>query len=663
MHLAPGPWRCKRASVVVALLGSGAVGAATLLASAGDLAQLSLDDLLRVEVHSASRYAQPLADSPASVTVIEREELRQHGYRNLAEALSTVRGVYLSNDRNYTYIGVRGFNRPGDYNARVLLLTDGARRNDSLYDQAHVGNEAPIEIDWVKRLEFVSGPASAVYGANALFGIVNAVLLDGGDVNGLRVTADAGSGRSARVGLVAGRRMDGDNEWFVGLAAHGARGGDLYFREFDAGNPDGWARGLDGEQYQKAYGKLRLGNWRLTGNLSSRDKELPNAPYSTVFGQPGTRTLDQHALLELAFDGHIAEGWQQQLRLFSGSYRFNGDYKYAESLDNRDHGRAVWRGADYRLIVTAAPDHKLLLGLEAQWNTQLKQVNFDVSPATVYLDDNRPSHAFSLVVQDEWRFHPKWLLSAGVRYDKHQDFSAIASPRAAVIHQPSDDATLKAMVSSAYRPPNAFERFYDDGGIIQKANPTLVPERMRSIEMTADFRIGPGARLGVSVFRNAMRHMIDQVQDPSDGLYLFGNQSEVATRGVEIDAEKRWASDQRLRASLSWQHSRLRGGGELVNSPSRLAKVVWATPLIASWMASGEWQGMSRRNTSTGTVPGYGTFGLTLTSPRLAGLGELSLSAHNLGNRRFFDPASSAFVTDSLIQDGRQFRLRWAMSL
>lgn len=663
MCLALETWRCGAAGALVALFGSAAVGATSLHASAGDLAQLSLDDLLRVEVQSASRYAQPLADSPVSVSIIEREELRQHGYRNLAEALSTVRGVYLSNDRNYTYLGVRGFNRPGDYNARVLLLTDGARRNDALYDQAHLGHEAPIEMDWVKRLEFVSGPASAVYGANALFGIVNAVLLDGGDVNGTQVTMDAGSGRSGRVGVVAGQRLGADSDWFVGLAAYGARGQSLYYPEFDNGAGNGWARGLDGEQYQKAYGKLRLGNWRITGNLSSREKDLPNAPYSTVFGQSGTRTLDQHALIELAYDGQWAEGWQQQFRVFNGSYRYNGDYKYPGTLDNRDQGRASWSGVDYRLITTALPQHKLLLGLEGQWNTELRQVNFDVSPAATYLDGNHPSRAFSLVAQDEWRMHAQWLLNAGVRYDKHQDFSAIASPRAALIYQPDDGATLKAMVSSAYRPPNAFERYYEDGGVMQKANPALLPERMRSIELAADFRVGQAGRIGVTVFLNAMRNMIDQVQDPADGLYVFGNRSEVRTRGIEIDAERRWAGGQRLRGSISWQRSRLAEQVELVNSPSWLAKAVWAVPLGAGWTGSGDWQAVSARNTLTGRVPGYGMLGLALTSPRLAGLGELSLGIYNLGNRRFADPASSAFASDALVQDGRQFRLRWSMPL
>jgi hypothetical protein len=54
---------------------------------------------------------------------------------------------------------------------------------------------------------------------------------------------------------------------------------------------------------------------------------------------------------------------------------------------------------------------------------------------------------------------------------------------------------------------------------------------------------------------------------------------------------------------------------------------------------------------------------LTLTSPRLGGLGELVLGVYNLGNRSYFDPASAAFAQDALAQDGRQIRLRWILPL
>lgn len=638
-------------------------GATLLVASTGDLAQMSLEDLLHVEVQGASRFSQPLADSPASVAVIDRKELAHQGYRNLSEALSSLPGIYVSNDRNYSYLGVRGFNRPGDYNSRVLLLTDGARRNDALYDQAHVGNESPVEIDWVKRLEFVYGPTSAVYGANALHGIANAVMLEGGDVNGARLTADVTSGQGRRIGLMAGRQVDSDLDWFFGYSAFNARGKDLYFSSFDDGLTDGWARGLDGEKYQKAYGKLRLGNWRLTGNLSWREKNLPNAPFETTFGVPGTRTVDQHSLLEVAYDGLLANGWQQQFRAFNGGYRYDGDYKYTGQPTNRDQGYAKWLGGDYRLSMTVLESHKLMWGVEGQWNRQLDQKNFDLSATSNYLDSQQRSRMLGVFAQDEWRLNERWLLNLGVRHDKHSEFAGITSPRVALIYQPDSATTLKAMMGSAYRAPNAYERFYGDGGASQKANPDLLPERIRSTELAANVRVGQGGRLGISVYRNEMRNMIDQVQDPSDGLFVFMNQAQVQATGMELSTEQRWDSGYRMRGSVTRQHSRLADGSELGNSPRLVGKLIMSAPLASGWVLAGQWQGLSSRRSLGGRVPGAGVVNLTLTSPRLGGLGELVLGIHNLGNRTYFDPASSAFSQDALAQDGRQLRLRWILPL
>ena len=631
-----------------------------------ELVDLSLDDLLRVEVRGAARYPQPLSDSPASVTVIAQDELRQQGYRTLAEALSSVRGVYTSNDRNYTYLGVRGFSRPGDYNSRVLLLTDGARRNDALYDQAQVGNEAPIEIDWVKRLEFIPGPGSAVYGGNALFGTVNAVMLDGADVDGARVSVDAGSGQSRRLGAVAGRRLANDGDWFVGFAAYEAQGEDLYHAEFDDTATDGWARGLDGETYQKLYGKLSQGHWRLSGNFSRRDKDLPNAPFGTVFGEAGTRTLDQHGLLDLAHDSHLENGWQQQFRVFSGAYRYDGDYRFADGPDSRNQarstGRAHWFGGDYRLSGALGAGHRWMFGAELQKNTRLLQRLFDVNRRTAILHTDNPSHTYGFFVQDEWRLHPQWLLNVSLRRDQHSDYSPIVSPRVALIHQPTRDMTLKAMFDHAYRPPNAYERFYADG-IFQKANPELRPERVRSVELAADFRLGQSGRAGMSLYRNEVRDMIDQVSDPADGLLVFDNLPRVRVHGVEVDAENHWADGYRLRGSLAWQRSRMADGSTLANSPRLLGKLVFGLPLPGGWTAAGQWQGMADRLSRNRRSTSHGLFNLVLSSPHRAGLGEWSLGIYNLGDRRYSDPASSAFVQEAVEQDRRQFRLRWTLAL
>lgn len=158
----------------------------------------------------------------------------------------------------------------------------------------------------------------------------------------------------------------------------------------------------------------------------------------------------------------------------------------------------------------------------------------------------------------------------------------------------------------------------------------MLPEHIRSAELAADFRVGQGGRLGVSVYRNHIHNMIDQVQDPTDGLYLFTNQSQVQSRGIEFSAERRWVSGHRLRGSVTRQQSRLADGSELGNSPRLVGKLVMSAPLNTGWVLAGQWQGLSSRRSLSSRVPGAGVVNLTVTSPRLGSLGELVLGVYNL---------------------------------
>ncbi|MFA6546569.1 MAG: TonB-dependent receptor plug domain-containing protein, partial [Limisphaerales bacterium] len=117
-------------------------------AGRGSLMDLSLDELLTVKVQtvtSAAKYSQPTALAPADVTIVTDRDIQLHGYRNLAEVLGSVRGFYTTYDRNYHYLGIRGFNRPGDYNSRVLLMIDGHRVNDVVFDGAPIGNDGYLD--------------------------------------------------------------------------------------------------------------------------------------------------------------------------------------------------------------------------------------------------------------------------------------------------------------------------------------------------------------------------------------------------------------------------------------------------------------------------------------------------------------------------------------
>jgi outer membrane receptor for ferrienterochelin and colicins len=106
------------------------------------LPDLSLEDLMTLDggqVFGASERLQPVMEAPASVSFITAQEIERYGYRTLAEILRGVRGMYVTNDRNFSFMGTRGFGNPGDYNSRILLLVNGHRVNDNIFGQAEIG--------------------------------------------------------------------------------------------------------------------------------------------------------------------------------------------------------------------------------------------------------------------------------------------------------------------------------------------------------------------------------------------------------------------------------------------------------------------------------------------------------------------------------------------
>ena len=480
-----------------------ACGMPAALLAADDVSGMKLEDLLGVEVQGASRYAQPLAEAPATATVIPAEDIRRFGFRDIGEALQSARGVYTSHDRGYSYLGVRGFSRPGDYNSRILLL--------------------------------VPGPSSASYGGNALFGIVKAVLWTGADLNGSRVSIDASDGRGRRASLLSGGRTAAGFDWVAGISAYQRDGDDLYFAEYDApGVGDGIAHQLDGERYLKAMFKGSWENWRGSATFSRRRKDVPTAYYGTVFDAPGNFVQDTQFHVDLAHTSTLADALDQQLRVHFGRYAFDGEYPFPAT--NRDEARADWWSGEWQLTWTGWRNHRLLAGIEARSYVRLEQRNFDLDPRIDYIDDRHRGRTAAIFVQDEWRIASGWLANLGLRLDSQNTAPSIASPRAALIWHPRDDITVKLMGGRAFRAPNDYERHYGDSGATQKGNPDLKPERIRTRELALDYTPTPRLRLGLGHYQNVLRDLIDQETDPADGLLVFRNRDQLSARAAACRA-------------------------------------------------------------------------------------------------------------------------------
>jgi iron complex outermembrane receptor protein len=151
------------------------------------LFQMDLLDLMNQKVVTASKYIQSSAEAASSIGVITAAEIKQFGYRTLGEALNSQRGMYQSNDKNYLYIGSRGFSRPTDYNNRIVIMIDGHIMNEVVYGSAFMGNELGINLDNIDKIEIIRGPGASVYGSGAMLNIINVIMKKGDETIGMAI--------------------------------------------------------------------------------------------------------------------------------------------------------------------------------------------------------------------------------------------------------------------------------------------------------------------------------------------------------------------------------------------------------------------------------------------------------------------------------------------
>ncbi|WP_165919082.1 TonB-dependent receptor plug domain-containing protein [Sulfuritortus calidifontis] len=630
-------------------------GPVAATAAPPDLASFALEDLLNMEVFSASKFQQKASEAPSAVTVITAEEIMAYGHRTLADILKTIRGVYVSYDRNYSYVGVRGFGRPGDYNTRLLLLVDGHRVNDNVYDGGLVGSDFILDVDLIERVEFVPGPGSAIYGNNALFGVINVITKQGRQLDGAEVSAEVASHDTWKTRASYGRRLDNGLEVLLSIGRYDSQGQNLFYPEFG-----GTAVGLDHDRADNFYGKFSFADFTLSLAHADRKKGVPTASYGQDFNDPRSATIDRQSFLDLQYQQRLTEQLEFTGRAYYGLYHFSGDYPYS-GVVNHDRTDGRWWGGELKFVHTAFQNHKLVFGAEYQRDGQRDQANYDLDPYAVYLDDRRRSQRWGLYLQDEYSLSERTLLSAGLRFDRSAEGHESVNPRLGLIHRWDNTTTLKALYGTAFRAPDAYELYYTAlGPPDQLANPNLRPEKIKTYELVLEKVIGSDIRLTAATYHYVIDNLIEQVTLPGGDL-MFNNIAQAKANGIELEAERRWADGSQLRASYSWQLAEREDGTWLDNSPRHLAKLNWSQPILGNrWRSGLELQYLgSRRTSHPGISAGSSVVtNLTLTSSKLAKGLEVSAGIYNLFDQDCVDPGSDEHSQALLHQDGRTWRLK-----
>lgn len=628
-----------------------------------DLSTLDLEQLLQVEiVYAASKREQKLREAPSAVSVVTAEEIRQHGFRTLGDVLRSLPSFYVTNDRNYSYVGVRGFARPGDYSSRVLLLVNGLRTNDNIYDQAYVGEEFLVDIDMIERVEVVRGPSAAIYGSSAFFAVINVVTRRASDAPGGEVAASAASFGAYGGRLTYGRNSEQGVDVLLSASYAEADGRDrLYFAEFDdPSTNNGIVEKADDEGYRKLAASLSRGPFSLQARHSHREKRVPTGAYSTLFNDRRFLTTDEATLTSLGYTRASAEGTSIDARLHAGQCRYEGTYPYDPTLaPSRDGAWGEWWGADLDVTRSLLRHHLVTAGVEYRDNYRQDQLNYDPEPYTLWVDEERSSRRVGAFAQDEVKLLDELILYAGVRFDWYQTFGSATSPRVGAIYLPNDATTIKVLLGRAFRAPNEYEFHY--GGDLYKTNPSLQPERIETMEIVAERLLGRSVRVSAAGFRNRITDLITLTEDPADNRLVFTNVDAIDSDGLELGLEASPGAGIAGRVSYGLQRSRDHHTGViLTNSPRHMAKLRLSAPVPGTRLSAGldTYVMSSRRTLANDRVKGHGLTNLTLTAPGMLGRVAVSASVYNLLDTHYGDPGSEEHTQDIIEQDGRTFRVK-----
>ena len=627
-------------------------------------------------VYAAGKIEQKITDAAAAVTVVDKAEIDRWGYTKLSDVLSMVTGLYVNYDRDYYFLGVRGLLTPGDYCSRILVTVDGQVLNDIIYGTGFFNNE--VDLGFVKQIEIIKGPGSALYGSNAMFAVINIVTNDYEDNKEFTAGITGGSFGTLGGSFSFNKDFGNGKKIFLGISGTHMEGQDLYFAEYDtpANNNGIFLNGDKAREYNIIL-KGALGDFSLKGIVDLRSKYLPTGEYGTIFNDNRSKTIDNKYLFSLEYSPRLDIDKTLHLIAYNYNYFYHGDYfiSYTDPIGNPYIEQNIDDTYDNHYGLQAKLDWQtkenvFICGIELRSDYNLVQKNYDIGlsdPALFldYLNDVRSGYVLSSYAQDIFNVTPEASITAGARYDYYNIFGGTFNPRLGLILTPFNGSSIKILYGSAFRAPNVYEMYYAATTIF-RANPALIPENIKTYEIILSNKPIENTDIQLSFYRTDMADIITQITtsdiDPITGLNIvqFQNAGSVRSMGVEFEISYKTNS---IRSSLGFNAQKsenLNNGGDITNSPEVLGNFKIHVPLFTASGAGLETYFSGRRlefNRPDWLSPFF-VSNFVVTSKDIFNNLSISLRIQNIFDESYSDPVGGNYLQSALMQNRRNIVIK-----
>jgi iron complex outermembrane receptor protein len=507
---------------------AGAVAIAALpvhaqqIADNKDLQALSIEQLANVEITSVSRRPEPLAGAPAAVFVISAEDIRRSGAINLPEALRLAPNLEVARMNGFAYtITARGFNSPESSN-KLLVLVDGRSVYSPLASSVFWEN-VDVPLEDVARIEVISGPGGALYGANAVNGVINIITRDSSQTQGALVNATAGTTDDKLMARYGFTPWEGGSVRVYGQVSHANN-----TTPVSALDParTAWARNQGGFRLDQKYDGDAL---TLQGDIFANSTPALTIESGRGYNVTGrwTHDLEGGSSLELQAytDGNS--------RILPGLAR--------EQLDTFDlqiqHSTRLWWndtfiwGGEYR---------------------HSKEAFYALSGPFGFADPVTHLAIENLFAQDEFHLSDNLKVTAGIKIENSSYSNVDFMPDMRLAWQVTDKDLLWAAVSRAVRTPSKIDRELQAPGILLPA-PRFHSEKLTAYELGYRGELLPNLSLSVSGYYNVYDDLRSDFYDVATVVPIqLRNGIAGDSYGLESWAKYGLTDWWRLSAGFSW---------------------------------------------------------------------------------------------------------------